>query len=398
MKRFTFIFLLIIFSSYSFAQDSLLWKFKSGAAINGSPLVIENSVFFGSSDMNLYSLDKNSGKLNWKFETNGEIRSTPCVFENDIFINSSDGNIYSIDKSTGKLVWKFVTKGERRHDTWDYNLSSPVAHNGIVYAGSGDSTIYAIGAKSGKPIWTFKTNGIVHASPTIRDSVLYIGSFDGFFYALDSRNGNLIWKFNTVGDNSFPKGEVQNAAFLISNTVFFGSRDHNTYALNIKTGNARWNVKEIGSWVIATPFIYKDNLYVGTSDTHRFICMDAKTGRTKWSVPLNMRVYGQATLVNGKIVFGCFNGKLYFVDPETGNIDHVFQSKENKSLYPSIYNNDESFRSDFVLYGKTMPDILESERRILELGSIISRPILDNNTIYYGATNGFLYALRVDNQ
>jgi len=118
---------------------------------------------------------------------------------------------------------------------WDYNLSSPVIYNGAVYVGSGDSTIYAIEAKTGKKIWAYKTNGIVHASPVIRDNVVYTGSFDGSMYALDSRNGNLIWKFKTVGDNSFPKGEIQNAALLFSNTLFFGSRDYNIYAINIKT-------------------------------------------------------------------------------------------------------------------------------------------------------------------
>ncbi|MBP1665060.1 MAG: hypothetical protein H6Q19_2200 [Bacteroidetes bacterium] len=72
-------------------------------------------------------------------------------------------NLYSVDKNTGKLLWQYKTKGENRKDLWDYYLSSPVACKGVVYVGSGDSTVYAIGAKSGKTLWTFKTNGYCYA-------------------------------------------------------------------------------------------------------------------------------------------------------------------------------------------------------------------------------------------
>lgn len=393
MKKLVLLFFALTIAFASFAQTSLVWKFKTGAAIHSSPVISGSSVFVGSCDMNLYSLDKNSGNVNWKFETKGEIRSTPCVFENDIFFNSSDGNIYSLDKNTGKLLWTFATNGENRKDMWDYNLSSPVIYNGAVYVGSGDSTIYAIEAKTGKKIWAYKTNGIVHASPVIRDNVVYAGSFDGSMYALDSRNGNLVWKFKTVGDNSFPKGEIQNAALLFSNTLFFGSRDYNIYAINIKTGTGRWNFKERASWVIATPFLYNKNLYVGTSDSHKFYCLNAGSGEVKWVKPLNMRVYASAALVGGKIAFGSFNGKLYFVDPETGKTDHVFQSDENKKLYSSIYKGDDSFRSDFLLYGETMKAAEESERKILDLGSIISSPAVEGQNLFIGAANGYIYSI-----
>jgi len=377
----------------SFAQDSVRWKYAAGSAVYSSAAVSGNSVFFGSGDMNLYALNKTTGALLWKFATKGEVQSTPAVSAGKVYVASSDGNIYSVNETTGKLVWSFKTNGEHRYGIWDYYISSPVVEKGFVYVGSGDSCVYALDAGSGKCIWKYKTNGIVHATPALAGGVVYIGSFDGNFYALDATTGKLKWKFKTVGDTYFPLGEVQKGAVIVDNTVIFGSRDYNIYALDAKTGTGKWNMKELGSWIIATPLAYGGNIYFGTSDSHRFYCMDAQTGEVKWTLPLNMRVYGTACVAGGEIAFGCFNGKLYFVNPETGKVNRVFQTEESKKNYSGIYNADDSFRNDFALYGENYK---ESEKKILALGSILSSPLAENNTLYFGDANGNFYALSLD--
>lgn len=381
------------YSLFSFAQDSLLWKFSTGGAVYSSATISGNSLFIGSGDMNLYSLDKNTGSLNWKFPTKGQVQSTPAVSGDYVFFTSSDGNIYSLHKNNGEMAWKFATRGEQRKDIWDYYLSSPVVDKDIVYAGSGDSSVYALNAVSGALIWSFKTNGIVHATPVVYAGVVFVGSFDGNFYALAAATGVLKWKFKTVGDAYFPLGEIQKAAVVFENTVIFGSRDYNIYALDAKTGTGKWNMKEQGSWIIATPFVHNRNIYFGTSDSHRFYCMDAATGEIKWTLPLNMRVYGSACLAGANIAFGCFNGKLYFVNPETGKVNRLFQTEESKKQYSEIYNADNSFRSDFELYGKNYK---ASELKILSLGSILSTPLIENSNMYFGDSNGNIYGLKIN--
>ena len=376
-----------------YAQDAVLWKFQTGAAVYSSATVSNNSVFFGSGDMNLYSLNKTTGALQWKFTTKGAVQSTPAVSVGKVFVVSSDGNIYAVNQSTGKPDWVFNTNGEQQYGIWDYYLSSPVVENGIVYAGSGDSCVYALDAGTGRCIWKYKTGSIVHATPALAGGVVYIGSYDGNFYALDAKTGKLKWKFKTVGDAYFPLGEIQKAAVIVDNTVIFGSRDYNIYALDANTGTGKWNMKELGSWIIATPLAYAGNIYFGTSDSHRFYCMDAKTGEVKWTLPLNMRVYGTACVAGGDIAFGCFNGKLYFVNPETGKVNKVFQTEESKKHYSGIYNADDSFRNDFELYGK---DYKTSESKILALGSILSTPLVENDLIYFGDANGNFYALSIN--
>jgi outer membrane protein assembly factor BamB len=374
----------------TYSQHQLLWKFATGAAIHSSAVTNTNRIYFGSADSNFYALDKASGKLSWKFKTKGPIHSSPAIYQDKVLFSSADGKIYGLNKDNGKIVWTYQTNGEKVYDVWDYYLSSPIVDNNIAYVGSGDSCIYALNIATGKKLWSYKTNGVVHAAPVIKDGVVFIGSYDGSFYALQSTTGKLIWKFKTVGDLFFPKGEIQKAALIHDNAVIFGSRDYNIYALDLKTGTGHWNMKEGGSWIIASPFFYKDNIYFGTSDTHRFYCMNAKSGQIKWTLPLSMRVYGSATVMNGEIVFGCFNGKIYFVDPESGAVKSTFQTDESKKAYASIFDENDKIKKEINLYG---PDHIKAEKRILALGAILSSPFAEDQILYFGDANGFFYAL-----
>jgi len=373
-------------------QTKLVWQFKCHGAIHASAAIDGNSVFIGSNDSCFYALNKATGVENWHFRTAGQIKSAPCFFNGMVIFNCTDGSIYALNQKTGSLQWQFKTLGEQRYDIWDYYLSSPVSDNGNIYLGSGDSCVYSLNAQTGRLNWKFKTDGIVHATPMVSQQKVLVGSFDGWFYALDAQTGQPDWKFNTIGDRYFPKGEVQKGAAIYKNTVIFGSRDYNIYALDIATGQGLWNMKEPG-WIVATPLVANDRLYFGTSDSHRFYCMNAESGNIEWIHPTNMRVYGTAANLNNQVFFGCFNGKLYGVNSQTGSTEIEFQTQESRAGYYQIYKADDTFRDDFILYGD---DILKSEQQILSLGSILSSILIDNQTLYFGDANGHFYAIEID--
>lgn len=391
MKKFIIIPLLFITTiSISATNGKLAWKFSTKGRIYSSPAILNNSIFFGSGDSTFYALNKQTGEVQWQFKADGVIHSNPCVTSSMVFYSSSKGTLYAHSVNDGSLQWKFESEGDRMVDMWDYYLSSPKVYNGLVYWGSGDGHLYAVNAESGVLVWKYKANGVIHATPLITDNAIFIGDFGGYFHAINPKSGDLIWQFRTVGDTYFPKGEIQKGATIDNGIVYFGSRDFNIYALNAQTGRGHWNMKEQGSWVIAEPLVYNNNIYVGTSDTHRFYCLNKTNGTIIWQLPLPMRVYGKAVSHNNLIYFGCFDGILRGVDSETGEVQWKFQTIGSQENYSKIYDESGNFNSDFELYGK---DYVESERLIHALGSILSTPIIDNETIYFGSSDGNLYSV-----
>src|SRR5690349_14717066 len=138
-------FLLIAFLAsfvVSVHGQTVVWKYSTDNGIYSSPCVGDGVIYFGSSDMHVYALDKYTGRLKWKFKTNGAVNATPVLDVNKVIVNSADGYVYAMNKDNGNILWKFKTKGEQRYDLWDYYLSSPVIDNHIVYIGSGDSSVY----------------------------------------------------------------------------------------------------------------------------------------------------------------------------------------------------------------------------------------------------------------
>ena len=397
-----FFFLLLIFEyqSYIFAQNNapfgeLVWSFKTNGMIIGSAVANENAVFFGSTDGNIYAVTKNNGTLLWKYATSSPVTSTPTVFNDTLFVLSENGYLYSLHAQNGSFLWSFKTNGEHKIDVWDYYLSSPVVSNEKIIFGSGDSCIYAVNKQDGKLIWSYKTQNIVHAVPVVENGVVYIGSYDGYFYAINEKNGSLIWKFKTVGDRWFPSGDIQKGATLAYGSIYFGSRDFNIYALEKAHGYANWNMKELGSWVVATPIVKDSVLYVGTSDSHHFYAMDAFSGEVLWKTDVPLNVFGECLVVDGSVVFGCFDGKLYKLNKTNGIVEGVFSTKLSELNKHLIFNEENQIHADIY---ERFSDIEKIYETILSLGSILSTPIICNNVIYFGSADNYFYALKLEKE
>lgn len=390
MKPFALLLLLFILSAQAEAQQQYNWRIKTKGAIHASAALDSTTVYIGSNDSCVYALNKLNGNIQWQVKTEGQVRSQLVVDGKKLFVTTTAGEVLCINTATAQVQWNFQTNGEQQYDMWDYYISSVSIANNTLYFGSGDSCIYALHASTGEQLWKHKTNGIVHATPIIHQNTVLVGSFDGYFYALHSKTGKMKWKFKTVGDRYFPKGEIQKGAVIYKNAVIFGSRDYNIYAIDITTGRGLWNKKEIGSWIIATPLVYNNKIYFGTSDTHQFYCMNPELGTVEWIARFNMRVYGTAMAHNKSIIIPCFNGKLYQANSTTGELTTTFQTPESKKHYTSIFKSETHFQDNFQLYGK---DMQQPENKILQLGAILSTPVTDTKYTYFGDSNGYFYAL-----
>lgn len=387
-----FVILFVVCSISSFGQ-TLAWKFKTSGKVYGSVALHQGLAFVGSEDGSLYALNEVTGELRWKFATRGAVYSTPLIGQEKVFFSSHDGAVYALDMGTGVMQWKFETGGEKFYDMWDYYLSSPTLFRKSILVGSGDGYLYSLDAESGSLNWKFKTGDVIHATPVVEKNTVFIGSFDGNLYALDATTGNLKWKFDTKGEQYFPKGEVPREVLVHKGVVYFGSRDYRVYALNLKSGALLWDVKEEGSWVVAPVSVDDDVLYFGTSDTHAFYGVDRRNGKIRWKTKLPMRIYGKA-LIKGDLVYaGCFDGTLVAMDKYNGKVSWKFQTDGSKSNYNSVYAEDGSFVPGFELYGS---DSAGSEAKILALGSILSSPVISVKTLYFGSSDGYVYAITIN--
>ena len=283
------------------AAGTLKWKFKTESRITSSPAVSAGVVYFGSFDGTFYAVDGATGQLKWKFQTGGERRfaathlhgaapvsetmpdpfdfflSSPVVWNGTVYFGSGDTNIYSLDAASGKLKWKFKT-GDVVH-------ASPAISDGVLFVGSWDSYFYALDAATGKEKWRFKTgedaeihNQVgIQSSAAVVDGVVYFGCRDSNLYAVDAGTGKQRWAFNNkgswvIGSPAINEGKVY---FATSDSALF-------YALDAKSGLAIFSL-DYKQWpMFSSPAIAGGMAYIG-SHQGRLHAIDLKTQMTAWT-------------------------------------------------------------------------------------------------------------------
>ena len=365
------------------------WEFKTEKSIFSSPVISENTVYFGGNDSILHAVNIESGKEEWKLKTNGEIRSNVCIDGDYLYLNGGDGTIYKLEKLTGKTVWKFETKGEKKVDFADYFHSTPALFNQTIYFGSGDGYFYAVDVKEGKQIWKFKTGNAVHTTPAIASDKVFFGSFDGFVYALDLLKGKLIWKFKTVGHKYFPTGDVTGSPTVYKNLVFIGARDYNFYALDQDKGFCHWNKAFFRGWALNSG-INDSVLYIGSADERVLIATDPETGAEFWKANMEFLVFGNNAFSETLLYVGTTNGKLQAFSKLTGKYIWSFETETYKNNRQKYFKTDGTYRDDIYSIIKSNEQFLDVE---CELGGIFSTPVIHGNYLIFTSTNGKLYCL-----
>jgi outer membrane protein assembly factor BamB len=366
-------------------------------------------VYVGSSDNNLYAVNRADGTLRWKFATKGAVNSSPAFANGTVYVNSNDGRFYAVDAATGSEKWNFKTAGEHRFtapgihggtprtemmaDPFDMLLSSPTVANGFVYFGSGDGNVYALDAVTGAAKWTFKTGNVVHASPAVSNGVVYIGSWDRNMYAIDARSGKELWRFLTGNDTViYNQIGIASSAAVSDGIVYFGCRDGHFYAVDAKTGAQKWSHDNKGGWVISSPAVKNGVVYFPTSDGTRFKALDGMTGALKYSIENKAISFSSPAIVGDRAYYGTSDGWVHSIDLATGALGPEFQSdgsKANASKYIDANGHMANLYPDFTLDG-----MIIGVHNMFTLGSFISSPAIVDGVLYIGSTDGNVYAVK----
>jgi outer membrane protein assembly factor BamB len=386
------------------------WIFPTGDRIVSSPVYQDGVLYFGSDDGNVYAVSAGDGRQVWKHRTGGPVPSTPALAGGSLYVVSYDGKLYALDARTGAARWKFTTEGERRFeakglhgllprtqtiaDPFDVFLSSPIVVDGVVYFGSGDGHVYAVDAGSGELRWRFRTGDVVHASPVYAAGTVFIGSWDASFYALDAKSGALKWRFH-AGEDPLIHNQVgfQSSPAIVDGVVYTGCRDANLYALDAATGKEKWRYGTAGSWVISSPAVKDGKVFFGTSDSSLYLVLDAASGKRLVEQKGKAFVFSSPAVAANAVFVGVLNGTLEARDIATGEVLWQFETEASRQNNGWVLTADRRFNAP-LLYPSSWRDapIVAADRQF-SVGSIFSSPLVVHGTVYFGSSDGNLYAL-----
>ncbi|MCJ7515695.1 MAG: PQQ-binding-like beta-propeller repeat protein [Dehalococcoidia bacterium] len=249
----------------------------------------------------------------------GAIVGSPVVVDKTLYVGSSDGKLYAIDAAYGEKKWEFDTGGK----IW----ASPAVEDGVVYISNYDRKLFAISSADGSQIWQIELPASIASSPAISGDDIFLGTFDNQLYSIDRTDGKVKWNFK--GGNWFWSTPV-----VKDGVVYAGCLDHKVYALKVSTGEELWPPFTVDDQIIATPVLV-GNLLILASESGTIYMLNADNGKPERdsvpvdasvTVPVKAPLYAEGNMV----YIHAGNFCVYSIDVQSGKTVQVFNYSSNQ--------------------------------------------------------------------
>jgi outer membrane protein assembly factor BamB len=315
--------------------------------------VVGQRVYFGSSVSGAMTcLDAKCGDQKWTFFTDGPVRLAPTVADGKVYFGSDDGFVYCLDAGNGSVIWKErvgrsadkIWGNERMISVWPVR-SSVLVDGGDVYwsaglfategmflckrkavDGSGGWTVAPARPHQGYLVATAgqliapsgKTSPVVYrredggkvgdlrknrrGGSWVQVATDELGVFSGPNLDNDSHQFDPVHR-TVVASFSRANGLV------VDQTIIYYNTDSKIVAM------ARADKSQIWSSDLVRPFaLIKAGDHVFAGGDGKVEALDAATGKSLWSAPVDGKALGLAVA----------NGALY-VSTDRGSI-HCFRA------------------------------------------------------------------------
>jgi len=331
----------------------LLWSIPYefvGIDITTSPFILGDSLVIMSAGREVFAVEQETGDIRWKAFVDELTDLQSAIFTADderIFATHvEDVRAWYIE--TGGLAW-LTPLPEDRGGFGDDDMAHT---DGRIFVG-GRKHAYCLDSNSGEIIWSTKMPHTV-VDCAVKDDIAYFGlswnnstptdlnSQVGMLYALNVSNGDSIW--STFINDSI--GGILMAPMIEGNIVYIGNAwegPSGFQAFDALTGEEIWHYFTPNSTYNYEHAMIVDDLIIINSGWYWVTALNKHTGELVW------RRFIIENALNGRIhyysgyVYHPHGGRLYVLDPQSGDIVYDMNGPNSESIYTIAVGNGKVF-------------------------------------------------------
>ncbi len=288
----------------------------------------------------------------WKFPTFGD-PGTLLFADGVIYVGDRLENFYAISLKDRGFLWRARGLG---------HIYLPAARQGdTVYVTSREG-LTALSAQDGKVRWNDRLRGDpMSASPLVVKDRVVAADDAGRVYAL-SLDGKRIWEHDLMDTEDLQRERDMLTAIRAQlkrpgihgatnprppvsdgTTVFLPlfDKSHRLLAIDVARGFRRWTFHAAGM-IYGQPTLADDMLFFGCYEgdaeakTGRFYGLNTKR-RVLWEFPTTARIDANSAYRDGSIYFGTSGGQFFRLDARTGKEVWSYQIPDAKGTKSAIY-------------------------------------------------------------
>jgi outer membrane protein assembly factor BamB len=333
------------------------------------PVVIGDTIYFGSDDGNFYALDVESGYMRWVFKSGAEINSIPYADKDQVYFGSKDGKLYALSRETGQELWNFPTRSQ---------INSQVQRYGdyIIFCGDADA-IYFL-SPDGKEQFRIDNPGWYNFTYLMADDVMYFATGPKVqdVGPYDIKKREFLWFLDEIVASWYSVAAVRGDLLYFGTAVPYGGLLLGYNAHNRHTGKLiwhqeidgildNWNFEMVWNYFrrnvdlldFMAPSIWKD-LVIFTGGDTAARAFDADTGVMRWERVFDIPIACAPTIAAGRVYFGLLG------DDFTPSQFVCISARDGKVLWQ-----------------------METE------GSLLSAPVIAGKRIIFGTDKSVFYVL-----
>jgi outer membrane protein assembly factor BamB len=203
------------------SNGRLEWSWYAGAAIESSPIIVDDVDYFGNASGEMYALDLRTHRLKWRKYLGAKITSSAAISGGRLFIGDYDGRLWALSPASGATQWVGRVNGKI--------YGTPAVAGGRVFVPSVAYSLWAF-STSGRRLWSISTGSYVYSSPAVADGVVCFGAYNGVFYGASAGSGRVLWRVPTGG-------AISGAAVIVDGVAYVGSFAGRIIGVNLHTGH-----------------------------------------------------------------------------------------------------------------------------------------------------------------
>ncbi len=327
-------------------------------------------------------------QLLWAHKVDDPVTATAAIVKGKVYVGTLGGNVLCFNLKDGRLLWKYrsIESNDPEEFAPGFNAAATVAGDS-VYIGDEDGVFHAINRETGELRWKVETQGEIVGGAAVVGPHVLVGSHDGSLYCFKTADGERVWEIHT-------EQPVNCSVAVVENFTFSTGCDGILRVIDINTGEENQALQlRIGSYVIASPAIMGEMLYVGNHDA-QFMAINWKQNKIEWTYKAERRhfpYHSSAAVTDELVVVGNGDKRLHCLDRKTGEERWMFTTKGAVDGSPVIAGDRVFFGSaDGKFYGVTLADGKRVFRHI-DGRSFTASPAVAEGRLVIGSESGKIY-------
>ncbi len=239
---------------FAFQGDTgnLLWSATLDGEVPTSPVMADGKVFVGTVAGTLYSFDASTGAQHWSFQAGAPLLSTPAYAQGVILVAAQTGIIYAlraekeIPTRADRIWWQRPLPGEHIVAPLAISLPEPAFEDirkAAVFVSTLEGNLYSFRLSDGAILWKKELQSPLTTKPVVfnwgSQRLVGVSGENGYLYLFDTDT-------STPFQGRFPfvrlTSPATSALVHSGNSLVFTTRDNHLIGIDLNTGDVILNI------------------------------------------------------------------------------------------------------------------------------------------------------------